>query len=318
MTPASIAIIGAGLAGLSCAQQLTGAGIKTCLFDKARGPGGRLSSRRRSELTFDLGAQYLTASSTAFEQQLLEWQQQGCILPWPVTSQQPAWVATPRMSALSRHLSQSLILHTQTRIQRLLAQPENLWVLVDEANNHWGPFTHLVIATPATQAKALVVDFPELTATLSDAEEEPKWVAYFALTEQLTPEHPVYQPHEGPLQRATLLNAKPGQATNLQRWVVEATPEWSQEQVNASPEGVAELLYKEWLKELNLKAPEKPLILEAHRWLYAQTQKPLEKDFLVADNQQVFVCGDYCRGQSLEAAWQSGTQLGKVLRKTIQ
>jgi len=50
------AIIGAGISGLACAQALAAAGQPVTLFDKARGPGGRMSSRRLPEATLDLGA----------------------------------------------------------------------------------------------------------------------------------------------------------------------------------------------------------------------------------------------------------------------
>ena len=40
------AIIGAGLAGLSCAQALLLAGHTVHVFDKSRGPSGRMSTRR--------------------------------------------------------------------------------------------------------------------------------------------------------------------------------------------------------------------------------------------------------------------------------
>lgn len=41
-----IGAIGAGMAGLSCAQALRRQGHAVVLFDKGRGPGGRMSSRR--------------------------------------------------------------------------------------------------------------------------------------------------------------------------------------------------------------------------------------------------------------------------------
>jgi len=41
-----IAIIGTGIAGLSAAQALTDLGHVVQLFDKSRGSGGRMSSKR--------------------------------------------------------------------------------------------------------------------------------------------------------------------------------------------------------------------------------------------------------------------------------
>jgi len=41
-----IAIIGAGMSGLACADALLEVGHEVSLFDKGRGPGGRMSTRR--------------------------------------------------------------------------------------------------------------------------------------------------------------------------------------------------------------------------------------------------------------------------------
>ena len=64
------AIIGAGMAGLSCARALIAAGQNVDLFDKGRGPGGRMSTRRMEtpigEIRWDHGAQFFTARDDRF------------------------------------------------------------------------------------------------------------------------------------------------------------------------------------------------------------------------------------------------------------
>ena len=50
-----VAIIGAGLSGLVCARSLADDGLRVQVFDKARGPGGRLSTRRAGDWHFDVG-----------------------------------------------------------------------------------------------------------------------------------------------------------------------------------------------------------------------------------------------------------------------
>ena len=42
----TVAVIGAGIAGAACARALTLAGHSVRVFDKSRGPGGRLATRR--------------------------------------------------------------------------------------------------------------------------------------------------------------------------------------------------------------------------------------------------------------------------------
>lgn len=60
-----LALIGAGIAGLSCATALQQAGLEVSLFDKSRGAGGRMSTRRGDDWQCDHGAQYFPCRSGA-------------------------------------------------------------------------------------------------------------------------------------------------------------------------------------------------------------------------------------------------------------
>jgi len=71
-----IAIVGAGMAGAACARTLSASGAQVTLFDKSRGVGGRLSTRRtvwtdaqgaEQPVQFDHGATHFTAHSLAFQ-----------------------------------------------------------------------------------------------------------------------------------------------------------------------------------------------------------------------------------------------------------
>ncbi|MFY9458131.1 MAG: FAD-dependent oxidoreductase, partial [Aquabacterium commune] len=55
-----VAVVGAGLAGLSCAQALRSAGLQVTVLDKSRGVAGRMSTRRGEGWQADHGAQYFT------------------------------------------------------------------------------------------------------------------------------------------------------------------------------------------------------------------------------------------------------------------
>lgn len=55
-----VAVVGAGIAGLACAKRLTELGVLVEVFDKARGPGGRMTSKRTTHGYLDLGAQYFS------------------------------------------------------------------------------------------------------------------------------------------------------------------------------------------------------------------------------------------------------------------
>ncbi len=81
------AIIGAGIAGLACADALSSAGHTAELFDKGRGAGGRMSTRRWQttigEVTADHGAQYFTARDPDFIRLVRDWRDMGIAAPKP-------------------------------------------------------------------------------------------------------------------------------------------------------------------------------------------------------------------------------------------
>ena len=147
-----IAVIGAGLAGLSCAQALLQAGHTVHVFDKSRGPSGRMSTRRAEDQSgpwqCDHGAQYFTARDAAFRSEVARWQRAGVAAPWGArlasfdgtgwtTPHTPLerFVGTPRMTSPAAWLVQGLAqagerAHTQwqTTVQRLERHPDG-WAI---------------------------------------------------------------------------------------------------------------------------------------------------------------------------------------------
>lgn len=306
------AIIGAGLAGLACANRLQTAGQKVEIFEKARGPGGRLSSRRRLNTTIDLGCQQLNASTPEFNQQLKLWQKQG----WVASHNQQSFYGIPRMSGLTRHLSQSLKLHLATRITCLHKQGKDWW-LEDELGKLYGPYQQITLATPAAQALPLIAKHStQLSQQIAKAKHLPCWVAYFILPKNIAVAESPQSNSSQPLSRWTLLNNKPEQQAQLSRWVVQASPEWSQAHQDLNAKLAAQKLFAHWCNDAALSLVEPPLLLEAHRWLYAFTSQPLGIAYLQDLAQGLNVCGDYCLGSLAEDAWLSGDKLGKQLIKT--
>ena len=115
---ARIAIIGSGIAGLSCATMLHRAGLEVSLFDKARSPGGRMSTRRGDDWQCDHGAQYFTARHPEFRAEVARWQQAGVADLWAPrlwrfdgdsrehrASTVERFVGTPAMTAPARYLA---------------------------------------------------------------------------------------------------------------------------------------------------------------------------------------------------------------------
>jgi predicted NAD/FAD-dependent oxidoreductase len=62
----SVAVIGAGMAGIGAARLLADAGLRVVVFDKSRGMGGRCATKRWEGHSVDHGAQYFTMRDAEF------------------------------------------------------------------------------------------------------------------------------------------------------------------------------------------------------------------------------------------------------------
>ncbi|RYE52407.1 MAG: FAD-binding protein, partial [Rhizobiaceae bacterium] len=97
------AIIGSGMAGLACADALASAGHSAELFDKGRGAGGRMATRRMhtplGQVSIDHGAQYFTVRDPGFAQLVARWRSAGIATPW-VPAGKDAWIGIPGMNAV--------------------------------------------------------------------------------------------------------------------------------------------------------------------------------------------------------------------------
>ena len=64
---AKVAVIGAGMAGLTAAQRLIAAGVEVTLIDKAHAPGGRASTLERDSFYLNQGPHALYRGGAAFQ-----------------------------------------------------------------------------------------------------------------------------------------------------------------------------------------------------------------------------------------------------------
>jgi renalase len=153
--PMSIAIIGAGLAGLEAARRLTAAGAVVTLFEKSGGRGGRVATRRMETAAFDHGAPLLHGLDA-------DTIRAAGAMPW-----RDGVIGVPGNSNLGRALAEGLDVSGRTRVTGITAV-DGGWRLECEDGPAAGPFDRVLVAIPAPQAHALLgplaARFPGLDA----------------------------------------------------------------------------------------------------------------------------------------------------------
>ena len=172
-----ILVVGAGLAGLMAANQLQAAGHSVLVVEKARGVGGRLATWRLGPGRGDYGAQFFTVREPQFQAVVDGWQQAGLLFEWSrgwadgsaVDSGRddgyPRYAITGGMTAVAKHLAQTLTIHNQTKLVKISLVGDG-WEVVAE-NGRIIQTRALLLTPPAPQSLALL-DAGEVPLTPAD------------------------------------------------------------------------------------------------------------------------------------------------------
>ena len=306
-----IAIVGAGMAGMSCGQRLSRLGHEVGLFDKGRGPGGRMATRRMEDggttLHFDHGAQYFTARDPRFVEQVAHWEASGVAARWAAAGDD-AWVGTPAMNAPLKAMAGELGVQFGTRIEQLVRDGEG-WQIDGEGAPD-ARFDAVLVAVPAEQAGPLLQPHAPAMARLADqTASDPCWTLMAGFEAPLALVQDTLR-QRGPIGWAARNNAKPGRA-NEECWVIQASPEWSRAHLEEDAETVAAALLAE-LAEANGGPLPRQLGATAHRWRFARSGTAGEEALWDAE-QRIGVCGDWLIGPRVEAAYISGLLLAEAV-----
>ena len=331
----SIAVIGAGMAGLSCAKHLQQHGVQVTVFEKSRAASGRMSTRRTDDWQCDHGAQYFTARDPAFRDALAGWQQAGAAQLWTprlqvlgnITSARAPdptierFVGVPRMTTPARWMAESLNVETQCTV-RALQQDAAGWQLHSDEQG-WGSqrFDAVLVAVPAPQAVPLVLPYaPNLASLANSATMSACWALMLQYAAPLSLPFDAAFVNQGPLRWVARDNSKPGREgrnrPSIQEiWLLHASAEWSEAHLEQDAASVANELLAAFAK---LGAPA-PQTWVAHRWRYANTGPALQQACAWSMEHALGMCGDWLHGGKVEGAWLSGRHLaGKVMQAYAQ
>ena len=320
-------MVGAGIAGLACATALQQAGLSVRVFDKSRGPAGRMSTRSGDDWQCDHGAQYFTARHADFRAEVERWLQAGVAALWKpalhVLGGSPdrvpeatldRFVGLPRMTAPARFLADTLAVTPQTRILELKDGTDG-WRL-RAAEQGWidQPFDAVILAIPAPQAVPLLQQPASgLAAVAASAAMRGCWALMLRYQAPAGLPFDAAFVNEGALRWVARDSSKPGRP-GPETWLLHASAEWSEAHLELPPESVA----GELLHAFGQVGGTPPHAWTAHRWRYADTAAPLDRGCVWDRDRKLGLCGDWLNGGKVEGAWRSGRRLAKEALLSLQ
>lgn len=320
----TIAIIGAGMAGLACARALTDRGTRVRVFEKSRGLGGRCATRRDAlhGLQFDHGAQFARAKGGEFGNYLQGLIETGAAVPWPAADGdgKRAFVALPGMSALVKPLAAGLDIVTSSRIITL-SRTSIGWTLIDESGVSHTPFDAVILAIPAPQAIELLGPHRFASRLREEVATAPCLVTMLHVASDVAlPDVMVRTgPADGPQPTLAWIardSARPGRDPGRTTFVLQASAESSRSWLERDMAEVAvsmEQAFRDMAQRETGSEPGETLFRSGHRWRFATTTRALREPCLWDHDWRIGVCGDFCLGDRLRHAYQSGTGMADYL-----
>jgi predicted NAD/FAD-dependent oxidoreductase len=311
-----VAIIGAGLSGLSCAQALQTAGISVRVFERSSSIGGRCATQLWQGHLVDLGVQYFTAQSGEFKKELLTRLRQFRPIISPILDQDNRAVPNtlgPRFYVLQGNnyfahvLTQGLDIRLNSEVKPVAFKSSGIKCLGET-------YRAVVSSLPGPQTARLFA-LPQ-----SPAEYEPCLVALleYAGTDLGRAREcygRVLAHGDGPLQASYCENNKVGRVVgNKTVFVVQATPRYSRDHAAAPSETYLPDMVRKHEEMWSIPTGQLTAAY-GHCWTYARPVQGQQHRIDLPPG--AFICGDSRTDSTVESVWLDGHKAAQEVLKYL-
>jgi renalase len=323
----NIAVIGAGMAGLICAKELSRKGQEVTLIEKSGGVGGRMATRRLNGTHLDHGAQYIVVHGDEFGRFMQKMQAQGIVQHWlnqiyqltpnglqapPPEDVYPRFCSPQGMTAIAKHLAleQQILLRTRVVTAKF---SDRQWLLTTETGLEISAKA-IVSAIPAPQFLAIfapgLAELPNLLKAVRSVKFLPSVTVMAGYDQALKVPNEwraIRCMDNSVLSWIGCNSSKHPEVDQAPTFVYQSTGEFANQFLEESDlESQGRIMLTEVGKLLASDLSE-PLWWQVHRWRYAIPQETLGAACLTTKVPGPLICaGDWCAGKNVEAAYLSG------------
>jgi hypothetical protein len=336
-----VAVIGAGIAGLSCATALEKAGFEVTVFEKSRGVSGRLSTRVTEHWQCDHGAQYFTARDPLFYEEVQRWIGANVAQLWQPSlkvfdgktfspkendSKTKRYVGYPANNSPAKWIANALNVVTETTVTSIHRHTHQWQVNSKERGLCADHFDYVILSIPSPQAAALLNNTESsLASVCADVTMQPCFALMVHFNQRIHCQFDGLFINTGLLTWVARDSAKPGRSqdsnSDIETWVLHASSQWSKAHIDDEKELVAQQMLAEFSKILqfdNSLNTSKQVAISAqsyalHRWLYADCERYLMHAYEFDTEHGIGLCGDWLNGGKVQGAWLSGLKLANKL-----
>ena len=325
----NVAVIGAGITGITLANLLQKK-VNLTVFEKSRGVGGRMATRRAEPYQFNHGAQYFKIENKEFKVFLQPLMQNKIIKPLETnhieilnkkvikrtkTYNKQYYTAESKINSVVKCLiNNNFFIKLLCKIEKTVKKNDK-WFIIDSESVSYGPYDWLFITIPSNQAiEILYNDFKFL-----DIIKKLKMRSCFSLMlgfdkiKEFDFDTALFLDEDAQWLsiRKKIIDDK--EYNNL---LINSSYNFAEQNINSSKDKISDYLIKlvsDILKcELN-NYEHKAL----HFWKYAMSEKNNNLGSLLDEDLKVIVCGDWCMNGKVEGGFLSAKDATNKLSKYI-
>lgn len=332
-----IAIVGAGLSGLTAGRILARAGHDVTIFEKSKGYGGRLATRyagKNLSSNMDHGLSYFGVKSDEFREFTAELLDNGLIQTWgkkfaaydgekflassPNIRSEALYTSTKGMNEIGKYLSRWVDIKTKTKVGGLTyfgtnrSKKRSWMVNLTSANTFEADA--VILALPAPQAYGILAMARDETNTLKiirqidEVSYKPVYSLMAGYGSQEAPEWEGVICRNSPLEFISNETLK----RNSQECsiVIQASESFTKVHRRTDEETVRKKMLGE-LAEITGGWAASPEWHDLHFWRYSRAKKVINSSYLELEDEDapLALIGDYLRGNSLDDAYHSAFNL---------
>ena len=325
----NVAVIGAGITGITLANLLQKK-VNLTVFEKSRGVGGRMATRRAEPYQFNHGAQYFKIENKEFKNFLQPLIQNKIIkhleanhidilnkevIKRTKTYNKIYYTPVSKMNSVVKYLiNNNFFIKLLCKIDKTIKENDK-WFIIDSDNASYGPYDWLFITIPPNQALEILYN----NFKFLDIIKKIKMRSCYSLMLGFD------KIKEFDFDTALFLD-EDVQWLSIRKKIIEnkkyynllinSSYDFAEKNVNSSKDKISDYLIKQVSEivkyELN-NYEHKAL----HFWKYAMSEKNNNLGSLLDEDLKVIVCGDWCMNGKVEGGFLSAKDAAKKFIKYI-
>ena len=320
-----IAVIGAGLAGITFAYIMKDK-FNVKIFEKSRGVGGRMSTRKEYPFIFDHGAQFFKIKTTECKKFFSQLFTKEIIRPWSlklayfegnhlreikiIKNADKFYVGVPNMDSILKYISRDCNVILDTKIERIKRKNDK-WELYDQNKKPQGIYDWVILSLPAEQSLDLISDKTSFYQNVKKIKMKGCYSLMVGMDKSLQLDFDAAFIENKDIAWLALNSSKPSRMKN-HCLLINSSYEYATKNINTPKDKVLEHLLNISSNLINYDLFKSSMI-KIHQWRYVEAECSPEENYFIDHDNKIAVCGDWLINSRVEGAFLSANELSKEI-----